>query len=52
MEKSVLYVPAFSLCYSESQRIKHFESIEAFVSLKAAEKNYVFHHRQNYPLEC
>lgn len=52
MEKSVLYVSVFGLCSSESQRIKYFQSIEACVSLKAAEQNDVFHHRQNYPLEC
>lgn len=50
--KSVLYVPAFSLYCSESQRIKYLQSIEACISLKAAEQNDVFHHRKNYPLEC
>lgn len=52
MEKSVLYVPAFCLCCSETQRMKYFQSIEACASLKAAEQNDIFHHRQNYPLEC
>lgn len=52
MEKSVFCVPAFRLCCSESQRIKDFGSIEAFVWLTAAEQNDVFHHRQSYPLEC
>lgn len=52
MEKSLLYIPAFGLCCSQSQRIKYFESIEAFVSLKAAEQNDAFQQRQNYPLEC
>lgn len=40
MEKSVFCDPAFRLCRSESQRIKDFGSIEAFIRLKTVEQNF------------